>query len=134
MTLRNTSQPADRSTARAWRRRVGALVGAGVLAVSLVACGGAESAARDAAKQWMDDLNAGNVTAAMERSTEATKTLLQMGSAMGQSMGPGEYKITKVEMTGDNTARVTVDAANGNSPSELDLVRIDGQWKVGFKK
>lgn len=133
MTLRNTSQPADRSTARAWRRLT-ALVGAGVLAVSLVACGSAESAARDAAKQWMDDLNAGNVTAAMERSTEATKTLLQMGTAMGQSMGPGKYKITNVEMTGDNTARVTVEAANDDSPSELDLVRIDGEWKVGFKK
>ncbi|MFZ5492834.1 MAG: DUF4878 domain-containing protein [Pseudomonadota bacterium] len=118
------------------RRRGQTLALAGVMALAVAGCGGPEGAARDAATKWMDDLNAGNVTAAIARSTEPTQALLQMGTAMGQSMGPGEYEITGVEMTGENTARVIVKSAKdgADGPSTLDLVRVDGEWKVGMRK
>lgn len=118
------------------RRRGQTLALAGVLMLAAAGCGGPEGGARDAASKWMDDLNAGNVTAAIARSTEPTQALLQMGTAMGQSMGPGKYEITGVEMTGDNTARVHVKSAkdDADGPMTLDLVRVDGEWKVGMSK
>lgn len=114
--------------------RLRAWVGAGAVALALTGCGGPEGAAEDAARQWLDALNEGNTTAAVEMSTETTQALIQMAGAMGQSMGPGEYDITDVEMTGDNTARVTVDVEKEENDTMLDLVRVDGEWKVGFKK
>lgn len=120
--------------ARRLATRTRALVGAGALALTLAACGGAEGAAENAAKKWLDALNEGNLTAAAEMSTETTKALIQMAGAMGQSMGPGKYDITDVEMTGDTTAQVTVDAEKDKDDTVLNLVRVDGQWKVGFKK
>lgn len=114
--------------------RATALAGAGLLALALSACGGAEGAAEKTASQWLDALNEGNTTAAVTMSTETTQALIQMAGAMGQSMGPGKYDITGVEMTGDNTARVTVDVENDENDTMLDLVRVDGDWKVGFKK
>ena len=38
-----------------------------------------------------------------------------------------------VEMTGEKTARVTVESETGQTQT-LDLVRVDGDWKVGFSK
>ena len=126
---------------RRWHR-MAALAGAGVLALTLVACGGPEGAAQETAERWMDALNDGDMETARELSTESTRTLLEMGSAMsaamggdsaGKGMGPGEYDITAVEMTGEKTARVTVESETGQTQT-LDLVRVDGDWKVGFSK
>ena len=100
----------------------------------IVACSGPEAGAEKAARQWLDALNAGNVTAAQELSTEATKAIMQMGAAMGESMAVGKYKIKSVTMSGENAAQVTVDTEKETEDMVLDLVRIDGQWKVGIKK
>lgn len=130
------------SAAARWRRSALALAGAGVLALTLAACGGPEAGAQNAAEQWMDALNDGDLDKAKELSTDSTRALLEMGSAVGsamggsesgQSMGPGKYTITKVEMTGENTARVSVESEKGEA-NALDLVRVDGDWKVGVNK
>jgi hypothetical protein len=130
------------AAAMRWRRSAFALAGAGVLALTLAACGGPEAGAQNAAEQWMDALNDGNLDKAKALSTDSTRALLEMGSAVGsamgegaagQSMGPGKYEITQVEMTGENTARVSVKTQKGES-NTLDLVRVDGDWKVGVNK
>ncbi len=100
----------------------------------LVACGGPEAGAEKAARQWLDALNDGNMTAAQEISTDATKAIMQMGSAMGQSMAVGKYKIKSIVMSNDNAATVTVEAEKENEDMVLDMVRVDGKWKVGIKK
>jgi hypothetical protein len=102
--------------------------------MGLAACGGPEAGAEKAARQWLDAVNDGNISAAQEISTESTKAMLQMGSAMGQSMAVGKYKIKEVTLANENSARVTVEAEKEADNMELDLVRVDGKWKVGVKK
>jgi len=105
------------------------------LCLGLAACpSNPEGEARAAAEAWLDALNAGNLTAAQELSTEATKGLLQMASTMGESMAVGDYEIVEVKLTSDTAATVTVDAENEEENMVLNLGKIDGEWKVGFQK
>ena len=122
-----------------WRWARGARTGAGLfctalLAVALVACGGPQAQAEKAAHAWLDALNAGNTSAAVEMSTEATKTLLTMGAALGQDMAPGEYAIKEVRMNGDAAAQVVVRMQGEESDTTLELVQVGDAWKVGVKK
>lgn len=109
-----------------------------LLALSLALLNGCgqspEAGAEKAAKQWLDALNAGDLTAAQTLSTEPTAALIQMATAMGQSMAVGKYKISNVTATGDNSAVVMVDAQKDEQDMQLNLVRIDGDWKVGVQK
>lgn len=109
-----------------------------LLALSLLALSGCgqsiEAGAEKAARQWLDALNANNLTEAQALSTEPTAALIQMSTAMGQSMAVGKYKIKNVAATGDHSAVVTVEAAKEEQDMQLNLVRIDGSWKVGVQK
>lgn len=109
-----------------------------LLALSLFIISGCgqspEAGAEKAARQWLDALNANNLTEAQALSTEPTAALIQMATAMGQSMAVGKYKIKDVTATSDNNAVVTVDSAKEDQDMQLNLVRIDGDWKVGVQK
>jgi hypothetical protein len=96
----------------------------------LAACGG--SGPEATAEAWLDALNSGDVTKALELSTEETKALLNVGVALGEDLAIGDYKIVRVNEVSDTRAEVVVSAQDGEST--LDLRKIDGQWKVGFKK
>jgi hypothetical protein len=102
--------------------------------LAVAACGSEESAVESAARNWLDALNDGNLTAAQEMSTDATKGLLQMASSMGESMAVGDYDILEVKMNSDTAAQVTVDVENDEKNMVLDMVKIDGDWKVGVRK
>lgn len=93
-----------------------------------------EAGAEKAARQWLDALNDNNLAEAQALSTESTAALIQMATAMGQSMAVGKYKITDVTATGDHSAVVTVDSAKEEQDMQLNLVRIEGDWKVGVQK
>lgn len=114
------------------------VVKAAVVAVALAAsgCSSPETEATKSAREWLDALNAGNLTAAQEMSTRATAGLIQMGASMGESMAVGNYEIVDVEMISDTAATITVDvdAQGKQSNMVLDLIKIDGEWKVGTKK
>jgi hypothetical protein len=105
--------------------------------LAVAACGGSspEAGAEQAARQWLDARNAGNIAAAQAVSAEQTRAMLQMASAMGESgsMGPGRYSITDVTASGENAARVTVLDEDGDYV-ELDMVRVNGQWLVAAGK
>src|SRR5690606_18263153 len=96
----------------------------------LAACGG--SGPESTAEAWLDALNDGNVTKALELSTEETKALINVGVALGENLAIGDYKIVRVNEVSDTRAEVVVSAQDGEST--LDLRKIDGEWKVGFKK
>lgn len=103
---------------------------------ALAACGGGGSGPgpEKAARQWLDALNANNMAAAQEMSTDATKSMIMMAQSMGEDMAIGKYKIKNVSSTSDNAAQVTVEVQNSGEEIELDLVRINGNWKVGIRK
>lgn len=109
-----------------------------LLALSLFAISGCgqspEAGAEKAARQWLDALNANNLTEAQALSTEPTAALIQMATTMGQSMAVGKYKIKNVTATSDTSAVVTVDSAKEAEDMQLNLVRVDGDWKVGVQK
>lgn len=109
-----------------------------LLALSLLVISGCgqspEAGAEKAARQWLDALNANNLTEAQTLSTEPTAALIQMATTMGQSMAVGKYKIKDVTATSDTSAVVTVDSAKEEQDMQLNLVRIDGDWKVGVQK
>ncbi len=113
---------------------------AAAAAFALAACGGggggggSGSGPEKAARQWLDALNANNLTAAQEMSTDATKGMIIMAQSMGEDMAVGKYKITNVSTTSDNAAQVTVKVEGSGEEVMLDLVRIDGKWKVGIRK
>ncbi len=86
------------------------------------------------AKDWLDALNAGQVTDAKKISTEQTQALIDMASAMGKSLAVGKYEIVDVRKISDTQAEVTFSTANKSKPQKLDLVRVDGDWKVAVRK
>lgn len=101
------------------------------LCLSLVACG---SGPEKTAKNWLDALNAGNITKAQEMSTPQTQALIQMSSTLGQGLAVGKYKIQGVKKINDTHSKVSVELLNDNEVMELDLRKIDGTWKVGISK
>ncbi|HLT91014.1 MAG TPA: hypothetical protein VKZ85_08740 [Woeseiaceae bacterium] len=107
--------------------------GASILVLSaflaLAACGGGPEGAAEA---WLDALNKGDITRALELSTDETKALINLGNSLGENLAIGDYRIVKVNKISDTRAEVVVAAQDGEST--LDLRKIDGQWKVGFKK
>jgi hypothetical protein len=98
--------------------------------LALAACG--SSGPQGAAEDWLDALNSGDLSVAMELSTEQTKALLNIASGMGEDIAIGDYKIVSVNEISDTRAEVVISAKDGEST--LDLRKIDGKWKVGFKK
>lgn len=100
------------------------------LSLGLVACGG--GGPEGAATAWLDALNKGNIDQALDLSTEQTKALLSLGNGMGQDMAIGDYKIVSVTELDDTRAEVVVSSKDGET--KLDLRKVDGKWKVGFKK
>ena len=109
-----------------------------LLALSLFVLSGCgqspETGAEKAARQWLDALNANNLSEAQALSTEPTAALIQMATTMGQSMAVGKYEIKNVTATSDTSAVVTVDSDKEEGDMQLNLVRIDGEWKVGVQK
>ncbi len=106
-----------------------------LFAVALLGgCSGSpESQAEKVARQWLDALNAGNITRAQELSTEPTAGLIQMATSMGSSLAPGKYRITDVSARSESMVRVVVDVEN-DEDMVLDLMKVDGNWKVGIQK
>jgi hypothetical protein len=85
------------------------------------------------AKQWLDALNAGNVTRAQELSTEPTAALIQMATSMGSSLAPGKYRIAEVTERNPSSVGVKVVVEEGDDMA-LSVMKVDGNWKVGMQK
>ena len=100
------------------------------MSFGLAACSG--SGPEGAATAWLDALNKGNMEQALELITEQTKALLSLGNGMGQDMAIGDYKIVSVTELDDSRAEVVISSKDGET--KLDLRKVDGKWKVGFKK
>ncbi len=97
--------------------------------LALAGCGGGPESAATA---WLDALNSGNIEDALELSTDQTKALLNIGSSMGEDMSIGDYEILDVREISDTRAEVDISSSEGETT--LELRKIDGKWKVGFKK
>lgn len=111
-----------------------AMAAAIAVMLAVTGCSNPQKDATKTARQWLDALNAGNLTAAQEMSTRMTAGLIQTGATMGENMAVGDYEIVDVEMINDTAATITVAVENKQSHMVLDLVKIDGNWKVGTKK
>lgn len=97
--------------------------------LTLAACGGGPESTAEA---WLDALNSGDLSQALELSTDPTKALLNIGSSMGEDLAVGDYEIVSVKEISGTRAEVVILADIGETT--LDLVKIDGEWKVGFQK
>jgi len=110
-----------------------------VIAASLVfgmaSCGGGGGSPTAVAKGFMAALEKGNTDKALEK--YATKETAELIAAFGEKATTtvADYgKITgATEKINGDTAKVTLTFENGKT-SDLDLVKVDGKWKVTISK
>ncbi len=93
----------------------------------LTGCGKSPS---KVAKAFSENLAKGSITEAKEYATEQTGQLLDMAASMGAIEADPDYKFVLVEETIDGN-RAVVKQEGGE---QIDLVKIDGKWKVDIKK
>jgi hypothetical protein len=100
-----------------------------VLTLSLAACGDSPSSV---ASEFMNELAKGNVTKAKEHCTPQTATIVDMMVSMNQ-LPKGKFTVVKEEKVSDNQAKVILKNENGKD-EKVDLVKLDGKWKVAINK
>jgi ketosteroid isomerase-like protein len=107
---------------------------AGIICVVFIAaCGGSESPS-SVAKKFYAAVEKGDSKAIEQLATPETAQLLALfGEKAKGTLGEyGEIKSTTEKIDGD-TAVVTLNFANGDS-DDLNLVKVDGKWKVAISK
>lgn len=111
------------------------------LTLFVVACGGGPKPG-DVAKKFLSAVNDLNFEEAKQYATAESASMLDMLSGLA-SMGDDQEKpeaqeitIVKEEIDGDNaTVTYTAKDDEGNDVEEtIDLVKVDGDWKVKFDK
>jgi len=103
------------------------------LVFGMVSCGGGSPTA--AAKGFVAAVEKGGDAKALEKyATAETAGLIAMFGEKAKTSLAEKGKITNTseEIDGD-TAKVTLTFANGET-TDLDLVKVDGKWKVSVKK
>ena len=114
------------------RNKVRLLVSALVCAFALSACGGGPA---DVAEDFAGYLAAGEVSKAKELSTETTAELLQLASGFGGlDIDPDfEFELIDEKVDG-NRAQITYRDKGDGKVDTIDLVKLDGKWKVHVEK
>jgi len=85
------------------------------------------------AKAFCENLAEGKMTEAKKYATEQTGQLIDMAASMGAIETNPDYKFVLIDETIDkNRAVVTCEA--GPNDGKINLVKIDGDWKVDIKK
>jgi hypothetical protein len=100
----------------------------------LLACllAGCSPSPRSVAVEFMTELSKGNVTRAKALATPQAAQMIDMSASLG-ALPSGPFEFVSEEILSDSKARVTL--RNGNGKTEkVDLVKIDGDWKVALSK
>lgn len=106
-----------------------------VASLSMLFAAGCGDSPESVAEEYMDALLSGDLAAANAVSTESAQKINGFAIAMIQEQKqkgkniPEEPVVDKVEVNGDS-AKVTFEG----SKDALDLVKVDGEWKVDVKK
>jgi len=100
------------------------------LTIGLTACGG--DSPSSVASDFMNELSKGNVTKAKEQATPQTGAIVDMMVSMNQ-LPKGKFTVVKEEKVSDTQAKVILKGENGKE-DKVDLVKIDGKWKVAITK
>lgn len=113
------------------------------MVVALVACGGANAAdPKSVAEGFLNALKNMDFVKAQEFATDEAKTILQTFSAFTSNVSEEDKKksaeqtvtIGKVEENGDAATVTYTMSGEGAGEQKLDLKKVDGKWKVDFKK
>lgn len=97
-------------------------------ALFLVGCG---KSPRNAAQSFLENLSQGKITEAKKHATEPTGNLLEMASRMGAMPLDPNFRFVFVEESIDqNKAVVSFREGQDGPVQTMDLVKIDGEWKV----
>ena len=99
--------------------------------IFLVGCMG--SSPSSTAKSFMSALQDGNATKAKEYATANTAVILDMMVAMGKLPNVKNFKIVK-ELIDGNRAMVRYTEGDSGQEQELNLIKVDGDWKVQISK
>jgi hypothetical protein len=102
-----------------------------LLLTILVGCFG--SSPSSAANSFMSALQDGNATKAKQYATTNSAVVLDMMVAMGKLPNVKSFKIVK-ELVDGNRAMVRYTQDDSGQEQELNLVKVDGEWKVQISK
>lgn len=107
-----------------------------LIAFTLLMCS-CSSGPKNAAQQFTENLAKGKIEEAKKYATESTGKLLDMAASMGGAKVNPDFKYVFVkDSIVDNKAWVTFKSSSDDKEQTLELVKIDGDWKVdiGMKK
>jgi hypothetical protein len=87
------------------------------------------------AQAFAENLAKGKITEAKKYATDQTGQLLDMASSMGGNTINPDFKFVLVDKSVEGN-RAVVHYRNGKDGSveKIDLVKIDGEWKVNVSK
>ena len=105
------------------------------LATIFTSCGGQKNEAtgpKQVAQSFLDKMATGDFEGAKEFATDASRQNLDMMASMGDD-GMGECTVTDVKVDGDN-ATATYSMKNSDKSMSMDMVKVDGNWKVKFEQ
>lgn len=101
-----------------------------LIAFTLLMCS-CSSGPKSAAQNFTENLAKGKIDEAKKYATESTGKLLDMAASMGGSKVNPDFKFEFVkDSVADNKAWVTFKDSSKDSEQTLELVKIDGDWKV----
>jgi hypothetical protein len=110
-----------------------------LFAFMLASCGGSSDNPQDVAKEFMTALADQDYDTAKDLGTENTVMMIGMIESMA-SMAPegegeemGELVWGETEIDGDNAVCYYTEEGK-DAQQQVDLVKVDGDWKVDMKK
>jgi hypothetical protein len=105
----------------------------------IAACGGGSNDPKAVAQHFLDALQKQDYAEAKKHATKESEEMLNTLESLAEMGGdaaktePKKVTISEVKEDGDNaTATYTVEGEDGSQT--LDLVKVDGDWKVEFAK
>lgn len=113
-------------------KKTTALVATLLMAILLAGCG---QSPKSTAKSFTENLARGKVTEAKKYATEQTGQMLDFATSMGAIPLEPNFQFIFVEESVDgNRAKVKFKETKNGEVNAIDLVKVDGKWKVNMKK
>jgi hypothetical protein len=107
----------------------------GIVVASVILLAGCGEDPGSTARAFTENLSKGKITEAKEYSTEQTGMLLDMASSMGSLPVDPDFEFIFVSQTIEgNNATVKFKEKEDGKVEEIELIRVDGEWKVHIKK
>ena len=105
-----------------------------VIGFSIVSCGGGGGSPSAAVRSFFTAVEKGDSKALEKVATEETAALIAMFGEKAKEgvTSNGKIKSTTEKVDGNN-AVVTVTYENGET-QDIDLIKVDGKWKVSISK